>query len=37
VRLTRRVKQGEIVPSDAVVLPERSLALELRRELVEGG
>ena len=37
VRLTRRVKQDEIVPAEAVSLPERSAALELRRELVEGG
>jgi len=37
VRLTRRVKQDEIVPAEAVSLPERSAALDLRRELVEGG
>ncbi len=37
VRLARRIKRDEIVPAEAVSLPERSAALEMRRELVEGG
>ncbi len=36
VRLTRGVKQDEIVPPEAVSLPEHSPGVELRRELVEG-
>jgi len=36
VRLARRIKRDEIVPAEAVSLPERSAALEMRRELVEG-
>lgn len=36
VKLTRRVKQHETVPAEAVSLPERSQTLELRRELLEG-